>query len=91
MRCALRSTSGALARIRTHRLDGNQGIQIGEDAWNLGLDPVAQRHAPSLRWRRFASGQPWRQGWCPCQASRIALKRQRELADHLEAWRPPRS
>src|SRR5688572_2569342 len=32
--------------VGTHRLDGDERFQIGENAWNLGMDLVAQRHGP---------------------------------------------
>src|SRR5215207_3545520 len=37
---------GGPCRIRTHRLDRDERVQIGENAWDQSMDLVAQRHGP---------------------------------------------
>ena len=40
---------GGPGGVGTHRLDRDKRFQIDEDAWNLGMDLITQRHGQSLR------------------------------------------
>ncbi len=53
MACALRSTSGSLAGSALTDSMAIERSQIGEDAWNLGLNLVAQSHGAEPMPNRF--------------------------------------